>query len=59
MNAKVCALIDKDGLRWIKEWLTHEFFPHEAQQILGIPLSLNRVPGTVTYFFEKNLPLIY
>ena len=44
MNAKVCALIDEDGLRWIKERVTQEFFPHEAQKILGISLSSNQVP---------------
>ena len=30
MNAKVCALIDEDGPRWIRERVTQEFFPHEA-----------------------------
>ena len=54
MNAKVCALIDKDGLRWIKEWLTHEFFPHEAQQILGIPLSSNWVPDLLIWAGTKS-----
>ena len=44
MNAKVRALIDEDGPRWIKERVTQEFFPHEAQQILGISLSSNQVP---------------
>ena len=44
MNAKVCALIDEDGPRWIREQVTQEFFAHEAQQILGIPLNSNRVP---------------
>ena len=30
MNAKVCALIDEDGPRWMVERVTQEFLPHEA-----------------------------
>ena len=54
MNAKVCALIDEDGLRWIKERVTQEFFPHEAQKILGISLSSNRVPDLLIWASTKS-----
>ena len=54
MNAKVCALIDEDGLRWITKRVTQEFFPREAQQILGIPLSLNRVPDLLIWAGTKS-----
>nr|POE95877.1 hypothetical protein CFP56_23622 [Quercus suber]POF12356.1 hypothetical protein CFP56_68828 [Quercus suber] len=54
MNAKVCALIDEEGPRWIIERVTQEFFPHEAQQILGIPLSSNRVPDLLIWAVTKS-----
>ena len=54
MNAKVCALIDEDGPRWITERVTQEFLPHEAQQILGIPLSSNRVPDLLIWAGTKS-----
>ena len=53
ISAKVCALIDEDGPRWIKERVTQEFFPYEAQQILGIPLSSNRVPDLLIWAGTK------
>nr|POE97055.1 hypothetical protein CFP56_48039 [Quercus suber] len=53
MNAKVCALIEEDGPRWIKEWVVHEFLSHEAQQILGIPLSSKQVPGLLIWASTK------
>ena len=54
MNAKVCALIDEDGPRWIRERETQEFFPHEAQQILGIPLSSNQAPNLLIWAGTKS-----
>ena len=54
MNAKVCALIDEDGPRWITKRVTQEFFPREAQQILGIPLSLNLVPDLLIWAGTKS-----
>ena len=53
MNAKVRALIDEDGPKWIKERVTQEIFPHEAQRILGIPLSSNRVPDLLIWAGTK------
>ena len=40
-NAKVCALIDEEGPRWIEERRVQEFLPHETKSILSIPLSVN------------------
>jgi len=54
MNAKVCTLIDEDDPRWIKERIVHEFLPHEAQQILGIPLSSNRAPDLLIWASTKS-----
>ena len=54
MNAKVCALIDEDGPRWIKKRVVHEFLPNEAQQIFEIPLSSNRVPDLLIWVGTKS-----
>ena len=54
MNAKVCALIDEDGPRWIRERVTQELFPHEAQQILGIPLCSNQAQDLLIWAGTKS-----
>ena len=53
-NAKVCALIDEEGPRWIEEWIVQEFLPHETKIILRIPLSVNRVPNTLIWVGTKS-----
>ena len=39
MNAKVCALITKNGISWDEDWVRREFLPFKAREILSIPLS--------------------
>ena len=46
-NALVCALIDENGPHWDEEQVRAEFLPHEAQAILGIPLSSRQAPDTL------------
>ena len=53
-NAKVCALIDEEGPRWIEEWIVQEFLPHETKIILGIPLSVNQVLDTLIWAGTKS-----
>ena len=53
-NAKVCALIAEEGPRWIEERIVQEFLPHETKIILGIPLSVNRVPDTLIWAGTKS-----
>ena len=53
-NAQVCAIIDEDGHCWDEECVLAEFFPYEAQAILGIPLSSHQVPGTLIWVGTKS-----
>ena len=46
----VSNLID-DGFRtWKADLIKHEFLPHEANIIAGLPLSLNQIPDLQTWF---------
>nr|POF12073.1 hypothetical protein CFP56_08840 [Quercus suber] len=48
-DTKVSFLIDQDRFAW-KEWLVTELFlPHEADIILGIPLSFRRPPDRIAW----------
>lgn len=38
-NTRVCALIDEDNSCWIEDRVLSEFFPHEANSLLSLPLS--------------------
>ena len=53
-NARVCAIIDEDGHCWDEERVLAEFSPHEAQGILGIPISSRQVPDTLIWASTKS-----
>ena len=49
INARVCAIIDKDGHCWDEDRVCAEFSPQKAQTILGIPFSSRQVPDTLIW----------
>ena len=53
-NAKVCALIDEESHNSIKDKVMQEFLPHQAQIILGIPLSYHRTNDTLIWVGTKS-----
>lgn len=53
-NTEVCALLNDEGTSWIEDRVLDEFLPHEAQNILSIPLSSCRSIDTRIWRKTKN-----
>ena len=48
-NAKVSELIDQDNAVWKTDVVQQMFLPHEASEILGIPLSEMLPPDQIIW----------
>lgn len=48
-NAKVSELIDQDNAVWKTDVVQQMFLPHEASEILGIPLSERLPPDRIIW----------
>ena len=54
LEAKVSALIDEVNHSWNFDLVQNEFLAHEADLILGIPLSCQSIPDEHVWFLTKN-----
>ncbi|XP_075649960.1 uncharacterized protein LOC142620482 [Castanea sativa] len=53
-SSMVSALIDSDSHSWKEDLIRHEFIPHEANLILGIPLSVRIIPDKLVWLPSSN-----
>ncbi|KAK7835040.1 abc transporter g family member 40 [Quercus suber] len=56
-TSTVSALIDTDSHSWKVDLIRHEFLPHEANMILGIPLRDHIIPDKLM-FVEEVMELV-
>jgi ribonuclease HI len=50
----VSTLIDPDTKQWKRDLLSHLFYPHEAKQILSIPISQRLPSDKIIWHFERD-----
>jgi ribonuclease HI len=50
----VCDLIDPDTKQWKRDLVSHLFHPHEALQILSMPISPRLPPDKLVWHFERD-----
>lgn len=55
LDTKVSSLIDQDRVAWKTEVVQQLFLPHEADIILGIPLSIRR---TIDCIIWAHMPFV-
>nr|POE53753.1 hypothetical protein CFP56_23293 [Quercus suber] len=48
-DSRVSSLIDQDNFAWKVSLVKELFLPHEANMILGIPLSFRRPPDRIAW----------
>ncbi|XP_045789329.1 uncharacterized protein LOC123884299 [Trifolium pratense] len=53
-DALVSTLIDPDTKQWKRDLVSHIFFPHEAKQILSLPISPRLPSDKIIWHFERN-----
>ena len=53
-TSTVSSLIDTDSHSWKADLIRHEFLPHEANLILGIPLSDRIIPDKLVWLPSTN-----
>jgi hypothetical protein len=53
-GALVSTLIDKDTKQWNRELVVQSFYPHEAKQILSIPISQRLPADKMIWHYERD-----